>query len=227
VAPGHQRLQLDGGAFGDDLPAVEEGDAVGEGVGLLQVLGGEEDGDAAADQFTDVVPDLAAAAGIEARRRLVEEDQLGASQQGHGQVEAAAHAPRVGRRRLVRRLGEAEAAEQLGDAGGCLALGDVVQVGHQHEVLGAGEQVVERRELAGDADGGPHRDGIGGQVVAGDGDLAGVGGQQGREQVDGRGLARPVRSQQGEDRPRRHVEVDAVEHHVLPEGLAQPPHGDG
>ena len=37
-------LELVGGALGDDATAVEHRDAVGEPVGLLEVLGGEEDG---------------------------------------------------------------------------------------------------------------------------------------------------------------------------------------
>src|SRR5262249_15626083 len=41
VSAGDQPLQLLGGALGGDPAVVEHGDAVGELVGLLQVLGGE------------------------------------------------------------------------------------------------------------------------------------------------------------------------------------------
>ena len=63
----------------------------------------------------------AAAAWIEARRRLVEEDDPRVADQGHRQVEAPAHAARVGRDRLLRRVDEVEALEQLGDAPAALA----------------------------------------------------------------------------------------------------------
>src|SRR5207247_1110917 len=46
------------------------------------------------------------------------------------------------------------------------------------QVLLAGEQVVDGRELAGDADRGADRVGVAGEVVAGDPDLAGVGADQ-------------------------------------------------
>jgi hypothetical protein len=70
---------------------VEHGDPVGELVGLLQVLGGEEDRDAAGDEIADDRPHRVAAAGIQAGRRLVEEDQPRIADQGHGQVEPASH----------------------------------------------------------------------------------------------------------------------------------------
>ena len=53
VSAGDEPLELLGGALGDDLAVVEHGDAVGEFVGLVQVLGGEEDGDAVGDELAD------------------------------------------------------------------------------------------------------------------------------------------------------------------------------
>ena len=52
----------------------------------------------------------------------------------------------------------------------------MVQVGHQLQVLLAGQQVVHRRELAGDADRRAHAVRVVGDVVAGHLQLAGVGG---------------------------------------------------
>jgi hypothetical protein len=66
-------LQLVGAALGDDPAAVDDGDAVGEAVGLVEVLGGEQDGGAGGDPPFDRLPEGDAAARVEPRGRLVEE----------------------------------------------------------------------------------------------------------------------------------------------------------
>jgi hypothetical protein len=111
VPAGDAALELLGRALGDDPALVEHGDPVGELVGLLEVLGGEEDRHSGVGQLTDDPPQFAPTAGVEARGRLVEEDHLGASDQRHGEVELAAHAAAERRRRSVGRLVEAEPCE--------------------------------------------------------------------------------------------------------------------
>ena len=61
------------------------------------------------------------------------------------------------------------------------------------------------------ADPGPQRVGRAGRVGAEDADLAGVGGQEPLADLHGRGLARPVRSEQGQHGPDREIEVEAVD----------------
>ena len=92
MPPGTSRLSSAGRALGDDPAVVEQRDAVGEPVGLLEVLRGQEDRDAAGDEVADDVPHRPAAARIEAGRRLVEEDDPRVADQRHRQVEPAAHA---------------------------------------------------------------------------------------------------------------------------------------
>jgi hypothetical protein len=53
--------------------------------------------------------------------------------------------------------------------------GQQVEIGHQHQVLAAGEVAVDGGELAGDADRAPDRLRVPGGVVAGDAYLPGVG----------------------------------------------------
>ena len=67
------------------------------------------------DEVADDVPHHASAARVEPGRRLVEEDDPRAADQGHRQVEPAAHAARVRRDRLVGGIDEVEPLEQLGD----------------------------------------------------------------------------------------------------------------
>ena len=147
---------------------VEQRDPVGEPVGLLEVLRRQEDRDAVGDELADDLPHDPPAARVEAGRRLVEEDDPRVADEGHRQVEPAAHAARVRRGRLAGGVDEVEPLEQLRDAPAALLLAEMAQVGHQAEVLLAGEQLVDRRELAGDADEAADRVGLAGDVVAGD-----------------------------------------------------------
>ena len=89
--------------LGDRPAVVDDDDLVGEPVGLLQVLGGEQQRRAAADQLADDVPQVGAAAGVEAGGRLVEEQHRRLGDERPGQVEPPAHAARVGLHRTVGR----------------------------------------------------------------------------------------------------------------------------
>src|SRR5579871_6794659 len=74
VAPWYPSLQIVGRAVGDDLAAIEDGNVVGELVGFIEVLRGEEDGDPARDQLANAVPHRATAGWVEAGGWFVEED---------------------------------------------------------------------------------------------------------------------------------------------------------
>ena len=56
---------------------ADDRDPVREAVGLLEVLGGEEDRRAVVRERLDGLPDREPAARVQARARLVEEDHLG------------------------------------------------------------------------------------------------------------------------------------------------------
>ena len=63
-------------ALGDHPAVVDHRDAVGELIGLVEVLRGEQHGGADADHRAHDVPHLVAAARVEAGGRLVEEEQV-------------------------------------------------------------------------------------------------------------------------------------------------------
>ena len=105
-----------GGALGDDPAAVEHRDAVGEPVGLLEVLGREEDRRARSGERADDVPQLLPAAGVEPGRRLVEEQHRRRHDEAERQVEPTAHAAGVGADPSARGIREVESFEQLGGA---------------------------------------------------------------------------------------------------------------
>ena len=82
-------------ALGDHPAVVDDRDPVGELVGLVEVLRGQQHRRALGDERADDVPHLVAPARVEAGRRLVEEQQLRGDDDARGDVEPPAHAARV------------------------------------------------------------------------------------------------------------------------------------
>ena len=117
-------LELIRRALGDQPPLVEHRDLVGELIRLLQVMRRQEDRDPAVDEVADDLPHGPAAARVEARGRLVEEDDPRVADQGHREVEPATRAAGVGDGRLPRLLDQVESLEQLGGPPPALALPD-------------------------------------------------------------------------------------------------------
>ena len=81
---------------------------------------------------------------------------------------------------------------------------EMVQIGHQPEVLLARQQVVQRGELTGDADALAHPVGVVDDVVTSHADLPGVSGHQGGQDPHERGLAGAVGAEEGEHRALGH-----------------------
>ena len=210
----------------DDLAPVEDGDPMGEPVRLLEVLRRQEDRDAAGDEVADDLPHHPPTPRVEACGRLVEEDDPRVADEGHRQVEPASHPPGEGRKRLLRRFDQIEPLEQLGGAPAALALAEVTKIRHQDQVLLAGQEAIDGRELTRHADRSADGVGFAADVVAGDLDLAVIRGDQRREDVDRCRLPGTVRPEQGEHRARGDLEVDAVKHEVLAVRPAQPDRAD-
>ena len=163
------------------------------------------------DERADDVPDLVAGARVEARRRLVEEHQLRRDDDARGDVEPAPHAPGVVLDQPAGRVGETERLEQLGRPRLGLVPLQAQQPAEQDEVLAPGQVLVDRGELARQADGAAHRIGLAHDVVAEHARLAAVRAQQRREHPDRRGLAGAVRAEHAVDGAAAHGQVDAVD----------------
>jgi len=200
---------------------VDDRDAGGEAVGFLEVLGGEQNGHAVARELGHDPPQLLARPGVQSGGRLVEQDDRRAADEARGEVQPSAHAARVDGGAAVGGLGELEALQQLARAGSRLGARQPVQPADHLQVLAAGELAVDRRELAGQADLAPHREGLPDHVVAEHAGLARRRLEQRGEDADQRGLARPVGPEQPEHHPRGDVELEAVERVHLAELLAQ------
>src|SRR5439155_23010900 len=97
----------------------------------------------------------------------------------------------------------------------------VVQARDHLEVLAPGEQLVERRELAGQPDARPDLRGLVPDVEAGHRRLAGIRVGEGGQDAHRGCLAGAIRTQDGENPPLRDLEVDPAERVRLAEVLLQ------
>jgi hypothetical protein len=107
--PAHAILELVAGALRDHPPVIDHRDLPGELVGLLEVLGGQQQRGSLGEQLAHDRPDLVAAARIESRRGLVQEQDAGAGEQARREVQAPAHPSGIGPRRPVGGVAELEA----------------------------------------------------------------------------------------------------------------------
>ena len=205
------RLELVGGAAGDDLAVVDDGDRVGELVGLLEVLGREQERRALADEAADDVPHAEPAARVEAGRRLVQEQEPRPPDEGAAEVEPAAHAARVGLDDAVAGVGQVELLEQLVGPSPGLGRRQLVQPAEHPQVLAPGQVLVDRGELAGQADDLAELVRLLDDVEAGHRRPPGVGLEQGGQDPDGGGLAGAVGPEQAEDGALGDGQVEAVE----------------
>ena len=143
---------------------MQDRDPVGELLGLLEVLRGQQHRGTRVGELLDGLPDLNAGLRVQPCRGFVQEEHRGVTDQAHRDVETAPHPAGVRRGLPIGRVDQREPAEQaIGDG---LGLRDVTQLGDQHEVFPPGERVVDGGELAGQADRLPHPRRVAGHVEA-------------------------------------------------------------
>ena len=120
--------------LGDDLPGGDHGDPVGESLGLLHVVRGEQHGLAEVPEAGDHLPGAASGGGVEAGRWLVEEDQLRVADQRQRDIQPPALAAGQRGGALVGLSGQVDQRERLLD----VARGRVV-AGVQLQALAHGQ----------------------------------------------------------------------------------------
>ncbi len=214
-------LELRGGARGDDLALVDHHDLVGQVVGLLQVLGGQDQGGALVHQLAEHRPQPRPALRVQPGRRLVEEQDGRRGQQADRQVEPAAHAPRIGLGHPVGGMGEVEAVEEPFGGLDDVLPGQPVERPDEPEVLAAGEELVDGRRLAGEPHAAADLVGLPEDVEAGHPPGAARGHAQRGQHPHERRLARAVGAREAEDGAGRDDEADVVHGPVFPELLDQ------
>jgi signal transduction histidine kinase/CheY-like chemotaxis protein len=123
-------LQLIGGSLDAQTAGRDDSDPVRENIRFFEVLRGEKDRHAVVAEARHSIPHRLAGNGIETGRRLVEVDHAGSTHQGQRQVEAPAHASRIGLEPLVRSVGEIEFAQQpVGAIPGLMAIAPLRDAG--------------------------------------------------------------------------------------------------
>ena len=193
----------------DDLALVDDADAVGHLLGLLDVVRGQDDGDAGGAQRAHHLPHVLAQFDVDARGRLVEKQDLRLVRQRLGDHHAALHAAGQRDDLGVLLVPQRQVLQHLLDMGGVLRLAE---------------------QAAAEADGRPHRfEGVGVQFLRHQADQRARGAivasmswpstvtlpvariDDAADDADQRGLAGAVRPQQREDLAAPDVEIDVVQ----------------
>ena len=128
---------------------VDDDDLVGQLVGLVEVLGGQQQRGAAGHQVPDDIPHAEATPGVEPGGGLIEEEDSRPADEAGSQVEAPLHAAGIALGRTVGRIDEVESLEELSGALPGLTFVQVVQAAHDLEVVPTGQFLLDRRRLAG------------------------------------------------------------------------------
>jgi hypothetical protein len=185
-------------ALADDAAFVHDRQAMAQALRLVHEVSGEQDGLAFAHQLLQPFPDQVPRLGVEARRRLVEDQQVRVVHQGAGERQPALHAAGKGVEADVGLAGQAGELQQLRDARGDELVGQAEVAAVDLQVLGAGEVRVQVVELGHDADPGPRLPRPRRHRLAHQRDAAGIGHGQAQAAAQGCGLAGAVGAEQAE-----------------------------
>jgi hypothetical protein len=149
---------------------------------------------------------------VEARRRLVEQEQRRRGQQRARQRHLLLHPARQVLHRGRRALGgEADPFEDLRDAAPCVRRAQPIEPRRVRQVLRRRHALEERRLDRHAVDDAAHRALVAHDVVPEHARAAAVGQQQGRQQADERRLARAVLAQHGDALAARDAERDVFQ----------------
>jgi hypothetical protein len=141
--------------------------------------------------------------------------------EGERHAEPSAHPLGQALRQAIAHVFEQQPFHELGPAGFRIGRGPPVQAGVEREQSPGGSAAGDARALQGDAEELTDRRGLGDGVVAGDAHRPAVGAQQGRDDPDGRRLARAVGAKQGDGLSGTHAKC-----HVFESGDRSEPPGD-
>ncbi len=204
------------GAFHDNFALDHDGDAVGEVLGFVHVVGGEKDGLTEILEVPDHAPSVPTGGGIEAGGGFVEEQEIRVAGEADSDVEAT----------LLTAREFLDAGLAVGaEAGGLEHVFEVHRVGVVATIEVDGlfhvEVGLDAGGLEDDADALAEGGLLAGRVVAEDADFAGGPGEIAFEDFDGCGLAGAVGAEEGEDLACGDLEVDAANGVNVAEGLTE------
>src|SRR5262245_2594903 len=204
----------------DDPAAVDDGDMPAQALGLLQVMGREDDRGAALVDLAQEAPHAAADLDVDARGRLVEDQELRLVHERARDHQSPLHAAGQGARDVVTLVPELQLAQVLLGARDGLPARNAVEPGLVRDDREHLLELVEVDLLRHEADAGLGAVHLPVDVVAEHGDRAARFLDQGHDDADRGGLARTVRPEQREEVALGDVEVDAAQRlHAVREGL--------
>ena len=147
---------------------VHHDDPVGQFVGLVEVLRGEEQRRPRRDQVPDDVPHPDATGRVESGGRFVEEEDGRAGDQAGREVEASTHAAGVALQHPICGVGQVELRSSSSSARRSgVDAAETSSGAHHDQVLATGQELIDRRVLGGDPDVAPHGAASGDDVVPG------------------------------------------------------------
>ena len=215
------RDQLARRAFGDDRRLVHHHQPIAETLGLIHVMRGQQQCRSAALQLIQPIPHHVPRLRIEARRRLVEQNQIGLVHERARNRQAPLHAAR---QRLDLRggaIGQLDELEQFVRA----LPGDVprnIEVPRIHQQVLANRNFhIEVVLLRDDAEPRLDATGIGARIHVEHTQLAVARRRRACDHPHRRGLPCPVRAEKSERLAGMHVEVDAIDGGECTKALGQ------
>jgi hypothetical protein len=191
---------------------------------FVHVMGGDENGEAAGREVVNLAPEIAPRLGVDARGRLVEQEQLRI-----GQRAGAERGPLLpAARQLARDLLLAAFEPEPGDhrLGGARRARQAVDARDEFQILAHRKILVETEVLRHVADARLDLCGFGADVEAEAGAAALVGREQAAQHADGGGLARAVGAEEAEDRAAPDLHRQVADDHSPAERFGQAAHVD-
>ena len=207
--------------LGDDLRLVHDDEAIAELLGLVHVVGRQDERRASLLEPVEAVPDEVACLWVEASRRLVEEHEARLIDQRAGDRQAPLHAAGQRLDLGIGAIGQLDELEQVGGPPARLAPGQVEVAAIDDEVVAGGHLLVEPIFLGDDADPRPDRRTAGVRIHPEDPELATRPRRDAADHAHRRRLPRPVRAEEAECLATRDVEVDRVDGRERAEALGQ------
>jgi len=161
---------------------------------------GDEDRDIAGSrEIAEQTPEFIACQRIDARGRLVKDQQLGVVNDPHGQRKALSHAERQRVRFGVGIVDKADIDHELGDTRVSVVRGQMKKARMKTQVLPHGEFAIERERLRHEADALADRQVVGIDRFAADLGLSLARRQESGQHLHGGGLAAAVRTEEAEN----------------------------
>ncbi len=223
-AAGRLLAQVGQRALEDDLPRAHDRHAVAQLLDLPHEVAGEQDRHAAVGQAPHERAHVAHPGGVQAGRRLVEQEQARLADEGAGDAQPLAHAVRVAADLVLGAVAEVDRLERLLDAGPGVA---AVEAGEQLEVAPAAQVRIEAGRLDEPRDPLEGAGALAHRVAPEQLGATGRRADQAQEHPQRRGLPGPVGPEVAVDVAGLHRQVDAVDGGEVAVALHQAPGADG